>query len=46
MGGNVLANLLGVEGKDSLIEAACIIQSPLKFDVDKVKRSLFGLYDF
>ena len=44
MGGNVLANLFGLEQPD--IDAAVIVQTPLKFDKETVYNTLYGLYNY
>jgi len=32
MGGNLLANVMGTLGDDSVIDAACVIEAPIKLD--------------
>jgi predicted alpha/beta-fold hydrolase len=47
MGGNILANVLGYEGENSFIKAACVVQAPVKqWECQySIENSLFGLYN-
>lgn len=47
MGGNILGNLLGYEGKNTFIEAACVVQAPIKnWECEtSVRSALCGFYD-
>ena len=47
MGGNLLANLLGYEGKKTFIDAACVVQAPIKnWECEaSIRSGLCGLYD-
>jgi len=47
MGANILANLLGYEGEDCVLDAACTISGPIKmFEAGKtIGTSLGGIYD-
>jgi predicted alpha/beta-fold hydrolase len=47
MGANILANLIGNEGDDCMLEAACIVQAPIKmWECERqLREELFGQYD-
>ena len=47
MGGNMLANALGEEGENSILEAACIIVAPIKLweTISNIETTLNGFYD-
>ena len=47
MGANILANILGRQGNDVFIQAACVVQAPIKkWESAKcIKENLFGIYD-
>ena len=47
MGANILANLVGYEGEDCFLDAACTVCGPIKmWEAGKcIKSSLFGMYD-
>ena len=32
MGGNLLANVMGAEGENSVVTAACIVEAPIKLN--------------
>ena len=47
MGGNLLANALGVDGMNSIVTASCIIEAPIKLRevTENLSHSLDGIYD-
>ena len=47
MGGIILSNLIGYQGDQCFIDAACILSSPIKMweTQEAIKKSLYGLYD-
>ena len=47
MGALILANLMGHEGEESFIEAACVVQAPIKQweSSEQLRKALFGVYD-
>lgn len=47
MGANLLANLLGHEGDNSFIEAACVVQAPINMPETgkNMETSFFGIYN-
>jgi predicted alpha/beta-fold hydrolase len=47
MGAIILANLMGHEGENSFIDAACIMQAPIKQweSAEQLKTACFGAYD-
>jgi len=48
MGANILGNLLGVQGKDSFLTAACVLQAPIKkWECQEgLRSSMWGFYDY
>ena len=48
MGANILANLLGFESENCFIDAACVVQAPMKKWMlkDPIRNSMFGFYNY
>lgn len=47
MGGNILANLIGSEKENCIIDAAVVVQAPMKMWIvgEKIKTTANGIYD-
>ena len=47
MGANILANMIGYEGSKCFLEAACIVNAPIKMweCEPAIRTSLFGAYN-
>jgi len=47
MGANILANMMGFAGKDCFLDAACVIQAPIKKweCSETIRTSMFGVYN-
>jgi len=48
MGGNILGNMLGFEGQECYLTAACIVAAPMKkrFCEDAIRNNLYGFWDY